>query len=49
MKKTMQWLAAGLVPMLMISPISAQDANPAAAEKATEAKIPSLTFYYFDG
>jgi hypothetical protein len=49
MKKTMQWLAAGLVPMLIISPISAQETKPAAAEKAAEAKIPTLTFYYYDG
>jgi hypothetical protein len=33
MKKTMQWLAAALVPILMISPISAQETKPAAAEK----------------
>ena len=49
MKKTMPWLAAALVPVLMINPITAQETKPAATEKTAEAKIPTLTFYYFDG
>lgn len=49
MRKTMQWLAAALVPILMISPVTGQEAKPAATEKTAEATIPTLTFYYFDG
>ncbi|MEJ6579731.1 MAG: hypothetical protein QNL33_03005 [Akkermansiaceae bacterium] len=49
MKKTMQWLAVVLVPVLMISPSSAQETKPAAAEKTAEATIPTVTFYYYDG
>jgi hypothetical protein len=49
MKKPMLWMVAGLAPFLLISPVSAKEPTAPVAEKVTAAKIPSLTYYYFDG
>ncbi|MBR9760579.1 hypothetical protein GYB43_09710 [bacterium] len=49
MKKSMLWLAVALAPVLLINPVSAQEPSKPNAEKATAAKTPTLSFYYYDG
>jgi len=50
MKKSLQWLAVAMMPVLLVNPASAQDPFAAPkAKKAAAAKTPTLSFYYFDG
>ena len=49
MKKFMLWLAVALAPVLLINPVSAREPSAPKAEKATAVKMPTLSFYYYDG
>ncbi len=49
MKTFMLWLAVALTPALLINPVSAEEPSDPKAEKATAAKMPTLSFYYYDG
>ena len=49
MKKSMLWLAVALAPVLLINPVSAQEPSAPKAKKAATAKMPTLSFYYYDG
>ena len=49
MKKSMLWLAVALAPVLLINPVSGQEPPAPKAKKAAAAKMPTLSFYYYDG
>jgi len=49
MKKSMLWLTVALAAALLINPVCAQEPSAPKAEKATAAKMPTLSFYYYDG
>ena len=49
MKKPILWMAVALAPVLLISPVSADEPKAPVVKAAAEAKIPTLTYYYFDG
>lgn len=49
MKNSMLWLTVALAAVLLINPVCAQEPSAPKAEKATAAKMPTLSFYYYDG
>ena len=49
MKKTIAWMVAALAPILLITTVSADESKAPVAKVAAEAKVPTLTYYYFDG
>lgn len=49
MKKPILWMAVALTPLLLINPASADEPQAPVVKAAAEAKIPTLTYYYFDG
>lgn len=49
MKKPILWMAAALAPVLLINPVSADEPQAPVVKAAAEAKLPELTYYYFDG
>ena len=49
MKKQIAWMVAAVVPILLITTASADEPKAPAVEATAEAKIPTLTYYYFDG
>ncbi len=49
MKKQIAWMVAAVVPILLITTASADERKAPVVEATAEAKIPTLTYYYFDG
>ena len=49
MKKPIAWMAAAMAPILLITTASADEPKAPVVKAAAEAKIPTLTYYYFDG
>ncbi len=49
MKKSIAWMVAALAPILLITNASADESKAPVAKVAAEAKVPTLTYYYFDG
>ena len=49
MKKPILWMAAALAPVLLISPVSADEPQAPVVKAAVETKLPELAYYYFDG
>jgi hypothetical protein len=49
MKKLTAWMVAAVAPILLITTASADEPKAPVVKAAAEAKIPTLTYYYFDG
>jgi len=49
MKKPTAWMVAALAPILLITTTLADESKAPVAKVAAEAKVPTLTYYYFDG
>ena len=49
MRKFMLWLTVALAPALLINPVCAEEPSAPRADEATAAKMPTLSFYYYDG
>ncbi|MCH1421416.1 MAG: hypothetical protein L7W40_14025 [Akkermansiaceae bacterium] len=49
MKKLIAWMVAAVAPILLITTASADEPKAPVVKAAAEAKIPTLTYYYFDG
>lgn len=49
MKKPIAWIVAAIAPFLLMNTASADEPKAPVVEAAAEAKIPTLTYYYFDG
>ena len=49
MKKPTAWMVAAVAPILLITTASADEPKAPVVKAAAEAKIPTLTYYYFDG
>ncbi len=49
MKKPIAWMVAAVAPILLITTASADEPKAPVVKAAAEAKIPTLTYYYFDG
>lgn len=49
MKKPIFWMVVALAPILLINPVSADEPQAPVVKAAAEAKLPQLTYYYFDG
>jgi hypothetical protein len=49
MKKPIAWMVAAIAPILLMNTASADEPKAPVAKATAEAKIPMLTYYYFDG
>ena len=49
MKKSIVWMVAAVAPILLITTASADVSKAPVVKAAAEAKIPTLTYYYFGG
>ena len=49
MKKPIAWMVAAIAPFLLMNTASADEPKAPVVKAAAEAKIPTLTYYYFDG
>jgi ABC-type glycerol-3-phosphate transport system substrate-binding protein len=49
MKKPIAWMVAAMASILLISAASADEPKALVAKAAAESKVPTLTYYYFDG
>ena len=49
MKKIMRLMMVAVAPALLVAPVLGQEKASPKAEKVEEAKLPMVTFYYFDG
>lgn len=49
MKKPIAWMVAAMASIFLISAASADETKAPVAKAAAESKVPTLTYYYFDG
>ena len=49
MKKPIAWMVAAMASILLINAASADEPKALMTKAAAESKVPTLTYYYFDG